>query len=195
MMTASGKWKVAGYLVAIFAAGMVSGWVVAGREAKQRPHTPRPPGPGPGFRWNPTNSSIYQLALTPEQKSKADEIISRYWKKMEARRADQMNDMRKDSSNRMVELSAVLTPEQRESWEKIRKDRDASWRSGTNSGRGGSNVFRGSPSGERGERGERGPRRSGIRDKRAQDNTNSDNGRGVTNEPGPQSPTPSAPPP
>ena len=192
MMTASGRWKVAAYLMAIFAAGLVSGWVVAGREAQQHPHTPHPPGPGPGFRWNSTNSSIYQLPLSPEQKSKADEIIARYWKKMEAHRAEQMNEMRKDSSNRIEELSAVLTPELREQWEKIRKDRDASWRSGTNSGRGGSNTFRGSTAGDRGERG---PRRGGSRDKRGQETTNSDNGRRVTNDPGRLSPIPTAPPP
>ena len=190
MMTAPGKWKVAAYLTAIFAAGMVSGWVVAGREAKTNSRPPPPPGPGSGFGRNSTGSSIFQVGLSPEQKTKAEAIIADYGKRMEARREILMNEMRRDSSNRNVELSAVLTAEQCEQWEKIRKDRETAWRSGTNSWRGGSNSSRGSGSGDKGERGSR---NRGPREKRGQDSTNSDGGRGVTSPPGAQSTTPPAP--
>jgi len=190
MMTAPGKWKVAAYLTAIFAAGMVSGWVVAGREAKTNPRPPHSPGPGPGFGRSSSNSSIYKLELSPEQKTKVDAIIADYGKKMDARRDILMDVMRKDSSNRNAELNGVLTPEQRKQWEKIRKERDEAWRSGTNFWRGGSNSFRGPPSGDKGERG---PRNRGPREKRGQDSTNSDGGRGVTSPPGAQSTTPPAP--
>jgi Spy/CpxP family protein refolding chaperone len=190
MMTAPGKWKVAAYLTAIFAAGMVSGWVVAGREAKSNPHPAHPPGPGSGLGRNTTNS-IYPVGLSSEQKVKVDEIILRYSKMWDARRSEQMNDMRRDSSNRTAELSAVLTPDQREQWEKLRKERDQAWRSGTNTGRGGSNSSRGSNSGEKGERG---PRNRNPRERRGSDNANPEPGRAVTNETGAQSTNSSAPP-
>jgi Spy/CpxP family protein refolding chaperone len=122
MMTAPGKWKVAAYLTAIFAAGMVSGWVVAGREAKTKPQTPPPPGRvESGPRGKP---SIYQVDLDPDQKTTIDEIMRKYGKKWDELRSQQGTQMRQDSSNRNNEISKVLRPEQREQWKKLREERE-----------------------------------------------------------------------
>jgi len=185
MMTARGKWKVAAYLTAIFAAGMISGWVVAAREAKtKQPQLPHPPGTSPS-QGGPRKPSIYQVDLDPDQKTKIDEIMHRYGKKWDELRLQQGNQMRSDSSNRNYEISELLRPEQREQWEKLRKERDANWRA--NAGRGGnSNSPRNSVSGEKGEHGK-------DRTRKRTDGTNAENGRGVTNSPAIQSTNPPAP--
>src|SRR5436190_18154963 len=102
MISARSKWKVGAYLTAIFAAGMVSGWVVAGRETKTSPPPAPPPGPGPGFvrsGGNSTNSSIRQVdVLTTNQIAKIEAIFSKYQKAWDARRSEQMKKMWQESS-------------------------------------------------------------------------------------------------
>ena len=177
-MTARAKWKVAAYLTAIFAAGLVSGWVVAGRQAQTNPRLPHSPGPGSsGPRGG--KPSIYQMELDATQKSRIDDIMKKYGKIWDDRRQQMGMEMRKDSSNRNSEINALLSPEQREQWEKLRKERDANWRS--NSGRGGSNTF---------DKGEHSTPRN--RSKRGE-GSNPDNSRNVTNIPGSRSTTPAAP--
>lgn len=181
MTTAFSKKMVVVYLAAIFSAGAVSGWVVAKRESKPLPPPSSPPSP-PGRGW--TNSSIYKLKLEPDQKTKVDAIIDLYAKKMETIENVHRREIQLAMSNRNAELNAVLTEEQRQQWDKIRKDREASWRNRTNFWSGGTNGFRGGPpsrSREKGDKGDRGDRKSGER-------------RDVTMPPPSQSPTPTAEP-
>ncbi len=185
MIAAPSKYKVAVYLAAIFVAGAVSGWVVGGRESKKSPPAIPPSQPARGF-WK--NSSIYQLELKPEQKTKADEIVERYARQMESIESDHRRGIAAASSNRNEELRGILTAEQLQQWDKLRKDREAAWRSRTNSWPGASNSFKGwspgSPPWENRERGERGDHSRSNRDRRSPDR------RDGTNAPAARSSTP-----
>lgn len=188
MIAAPSKSKVALYLAAIFVAGAVSGWVVGGRESKKSPPAIPPSQPARGF-WK--NSSIYQLELKPEQKTRADEIVERYAKQMESIENEHRCAIQVASSNRNDELRKILTAEQLQQWDKLRKDREAAWRNRTNSWSGASNSFKGWPPGpgpwEKGERGERGDHSRSNRDRRSPDR------RDGTNVPAARPSTPMAP--
>lgn len=188
MIAAPSKWKVAAYLAAIFVAGTVSGWVVRGRESKQSPPPSPPSQPARGF-WK--TSSIYQLELKPEQKTKADEIVERYARPMESIENEHRRGIQVASSNRNEELRKLLTAEQLEQWDKLRKDREAAWRNRTNSWPGSSNSFKGWPPGpgwENRDRGERGDHTRSNRDRRPPDR------RDGTNAPAARPPAPTTPP-
>lgn len=189
MISAPSKWKVALYLVAIFAAGAVSGWVVAGRGAKQaaQPAPPRPPSPD---FWK--RSSVYELGLNAEQTNQAKAIIESYAKLMKSTENNHREAIRVASSNRNEELKAILTEEQRQQWDKLRKERDDAWRNRTNFWSGGSNGFKGwlPPGPGPRDKGERG---RGGSDKRGRDGSSPPGSRDVTNSAPAQSPPSTTP--
>jgi Spy/CpxP family protein refolding chaperone len=120
MTTASGKWKLIVYLIGIFAAGAVSGWVVSAKTTKQQMFTP------PKWREvsKPLQETCYaRLQLTPEQKEQFDAIIEDHTKLMESMGKDHMRQIRAAISNRSARVMAILTPEQQRQFEAIERER------------------------------------------------------------------------
>lgn len=114
------KWKVVLYLVAIFAAGAVSGWVLMAKTAKQTMFT--------APRWDEIADSWRgrlheQLNLTPEQGRQIDAIIDASSQDIHAIHGEWVQRIRQAISNRNVQVAAVLTPEQQEQFLQMEKER------------------------------------------------------------------------
>lgn len=124
-MNGLSKWKAAVYLAAIFAAGSVSGWVVATKAAKQKAFSaPRSDEIAASLR-----SCMYErLNLTGDQKHKIDSIIERSSKEMQAIHRERTDRIRLSLSNRNSQIMAALSPEQQATFELIEKERQESWR-------------------------------------------------------------------
>src|SRR5678815_2367971 len=81
MMSHLSKWKIALYLLAIFSAGAVSGWVVAAKTAKQKMlATPRPDEISNSFRERVHS----KIDLAPDQAKRIDAVIDRNSKEIQA---------------------------------------------------------------------------------------------------------------
>ena len=130
-MTLWSKRKLAVYLAAIFAAGSVSGWVVATRTVKQKAFmAPRSDEIAASLR----KCLHSKLTLTDDQKRKTDAIIERSSKEMQSIHKDSIERIRQALSTRNAQLAAVFTPEQQKQFEQLEKERQESWR-GTNAWR------------------------------------------------------------
>jgi hypothetical protein len=121
-----GKWKLVVYLVGIFAAGAVSGWVVSAKATKEQMRKPPP--------WRDVYKSLKDLCyarlqLNPMQKEQFDAIIEDHTKLMESMHKNQMRLIREATSNRSARIIAILTPEQQKEFEAIEKERQE-WRKG-----------------------------------------------------------------
>jgi Spy/CpxP family protein refolding chaperone len=124
-MNGLSKWKLALYLVALFAAGGVSGWLVAAKMARERAFAP------PRFDEYASRMRTQlheKLELTSEQKEKLDTIFERNSKEMNAVHGELMKRIRQGMSNRTVLINAILTPEQQKKFEALEKERMEQWR-------------------------------------------------------------------
>jgi len=130
-MTGSSKRKLAVYLAAIFAAGTVSGWVVATRTVRQKAFmAPRSDEIAASLR----KCLHSKLALTDDQKRKVDAVIEHSSKEMQSIHKESIERIRQALGNRNAQLAAVFTPEQQKQFERLEKERQESWR-GTNAWR------------------------------------------------------------
>jgi len=119
-MTDISKWKIVLYLAAIFAAGGVSGWVVAAKTTKERILTP-PAAKEISSRF--CDRLFSQMNLTPEQSQKIREISDRYAKEVDTSRDEQWRRIRTAANNRNAQINAILNPEQRTQFEQIERER------------------------------------------------------------------------
>lgn len=124
-MNGLSKWKAALYLAAIFAAGTVSGWVVATKAAKQKAYSaPRSDEIAASLR-----SCMYdRLKLTDSQKQKIDTVIERSAKEMQSIHRERTDRIRQALSNRNSQIMGILSLEQQAEFELIEKERRESWR-------------------------------------------------------------------
>jgi Spy/CpxP family protein refolding chaperone len=119
------KFKLMLYLAAIFAAGGVSGWVVAAKTTKQKIFSPPAPKE---FSSRFCDRVFSSLDLSDDQKQKVREIGDRYDKDMFKLHAQHGRQIRQAVSNRNAQLSAILKPEQFEKFEEIERQRRESSR-------------------------------------------------------------------
>ncbi|HKQ39643.1 MAG TPA: hypothetical protein VJ063_16320 [Verrucomicrobiae bacterium] len=119
-MTDISKWKIILYLAAIFAAGGVSGWVVAAKTTKERILTP--PGPKE-ISSHFCDRLSSKMNLTPEQSAKIKDVSDRYAKEVDALRDEQWRRIRTAANNRNAQINAILNPEQREQFEQLERER------------------------------------------------------------------------
>jgi Spy/CpxP family protein refolding chaperone len=125
MITGVGKLKLALYLAAIFAAGGVSGWVVAAKTTKQKMFSPPAPRE---FSSRFCERVFSNLDLSPEQSQQVREIADRYDKEMFGLHGKHWREIGQAVSNRNAQLNAILTPAQREKFEQIERERRESFR-------------------------------------------------------------------
>lgn len=158
-MTTLSKWKLAAYLLAIFAAGAVSGWVLATRAARSAARLPpRMDDYSRSYR----EKLIGKLELTEDQKQDIDDILKRTSADMEASHKQNLARIRVARSNRTAQVAAILTAEQRAQYQDLEKAYEKERRD-----RGTNGSWRGRPPGS--ERGDR-PRGDGPpRDRRDRD--------------------------
>ena len=114
------KWKLVLYLAAIFAAGSVSGWVVATKSAKQKAFT----APQPREITKSLRDRLHaKLNLSPEQAEQIDAIIERTSADLQTIHGENIKRIRQGINNRNTQIAAVLTPEQQKRFEQIEKER------------------------------------------------------------------------
>ena len=128
------KWKAAVYLAAIFLAGGVSGFFVAGKVEKQKANKAVDTKQiskevAMSFR----DRCHARLNLTPEQAKTIDGIIERYSTKILATHEEKRTRVRQMCEERNSRILAVLTPPQAEAFEQMAKERKEAWRSKENS--------------------------------------------------------------
>lgn len=119
-MTDISKWKIVLYLAAIFAAGGVSGWVVAAKTTKER--ILNPPAPKE-ISSHFCDRLFSRMNLTPEQSQKIQEISDRYAKEVDTLRDEQWRRIRTAANNRNAQINALLTSDQRVQFEQIERER------------------------------------------------------------------------
>ena len=124
------KWKAVVYLTAIFLAGGVSGFFVAGKVEKQKASKPLDSKQiskevAVSFR----DRCHARLNLTPVQAKKIDGIIERYSAKILAVHEEKRTRIRQMCDGRNSQILAELTPAQQEVFEQMAKERKESWRS------------------------------------------------------------------
>ncbi|HEY2951405.1 MAG TPA: hypothetical protein VGK40_02415 [Verrucomicrobiae bacterium] len=119
------KWKLVLYLAAIFAAGSVSGWVVATKSAKKKAFT----APQPREITKSLRDRLHaKLNLSSEQAKQIDAIIERTSAEMQTIHGDNIKRIWQGINNRNAQIEAVLTPEQQKQFEQIEKERQEPWR-------------------------------------------------------------------
>ncbi len=155
-MNGLSKWKLALYLMALFVAGGVSGWVVAAKMAKERAFAP------PRFEEYATKmrTELHEkLGLAPGQQKELDSIFEQSSKDMNAVHGELMKRIRLGMSNRSARINAILTPAQQQKFEALEKERMEQWRrKGRDGGRDGKDGRDGGRDGREGPRdGRRGP--------------------------------------
>jgi Spy/CpxP family protein refolding chaperone len=119
-MTALGKWKLRGYVLAIFLAGGGSGAFLGWQACRRMPITPVPPAEI-GARRRARFQS--QLALTPEQAQKIDPMIDEAMRRVEAIREETAGKVFANVSNLHQQVLGVLTPEQKARFEELERER------------------------------------------------------------------------
>ena len=125
MMNGTSNWKIVLYLAAIFAAGGVSGWVVAAKTTKERILSPAGPKE---ISSHFCDRLFSKMNLTPEQSQKIKDISDRYGKEVDALRDEQWRRIRTAANNRNTQINAILTPEQRVQFEEIERERREAYR-------------------------------------------------------------------
>jgi Spy/CpxP family protein refolding chaperone len=119
-MNGISKWKLVLYLAAIFAAGGVSGWVVAAKTTKEKIFSP----PAPKEISSHFCDRLFsKMNLSPEQSQKIKEISDRYAKEVDGVRDEQWRRIRQAANNRNAQINAILTPDQRTQFEQIERER------------------------------------------------------------------------
>ena len=130
MITGLSNWKVGVYLAAIFAAGGISGYFVAGKVEKQQ-----------AIKALDTRQITKEIAvsfrdrchsrlnLTPEQANRIDAIIERFSARMNAAQEENRMCIRQIRDERNRTILAELAPTQKEAFEQMEKERKEFWRS------------------------------------------------------------------
>ena len=111
-------WQVCLVLVAIFAAGGISGGLVAFQIARK--HAPPPPGVWIARR---IENVARELQLTPAQMERVQPIVKRNVEELTKLSRQAMQPVHEILGRMEAEISAVLTPEQRIKYEQILKER------------------------------------------------------------------------
>ena len=129
MINGLSKWKVGIYLAAIFAAGGVSGYFVAGKVKQQQAIQALDTKQitkdiAVSFR----DRCHARLNLTPGQKKSIDSIIERFAAKMNAAQEDNRSCLRQIREERNRQILAALEPSQKETFEQMEKERKEFWR-------------------------------------------------------------------
>lgn len=124
------KWKAAIYLAAIFVAGGVSGFFVAGKVEKQKAIKPLDTKQitkevAVSFR----DRCHAKLNLTAAQAKKIDGIIERASAKIVAAHEEKRGRIRQICEERDILVRAELTPAQIEAFDQMTKERRDAWRS------------------------------------------------------------------
>jgi hypothetical protein len=119
------KYMVVFYLSGIFAAGAVSGWVVADHKAKAKVIVPpRPDEISKSFK----DRVHAKLGLTEEQQRRIDGIIDRSSSDIQAVQADHMKSLRLLLDNRNSQISGLLTGEQQQLFASLVRERVEPWK-------------------------------------------------------------------
>jgi Spy/CpxP family protein refolding chaperone len=118
-MTPLSKWKVAVYLAAIFLAGTISGWMAATTLARYTASNPPHPRQIAGTFKDRTRA----LHLDSEQQKKIDAIAERSAAELSIVNEENIRRIKQCFSNRHAQVSALLTPEQRQQFERIEQER------------------------------------------------------------------------
>ena len=119
MMGAISKWKIVLYLAGIFAAGGISGWVVAAKTTKERMLTPPAPKE---ISMHFCDRLASKMNLSPEQSQKIREISERYAKEFDTMRREHGRQIRQSIVSRNAEIKGILTPEQQAQFEQIERE-------------------------------------------------------------------------
>jgi hypothetical protein len=124
MMSVLSKWKIALYLLAIFSAGAVSGWVVAAKTAKQKMlASPRPDEISNSFRERVHS----KIDLAPDQAKRVDAVIDRSSKEIQAIHGECRMRWMQSLKDRNVQITGLLNPEQQKQFQQMEKDRQKQW--------------------------------------------------------------------
>jgi Spy/CpxP family protein refolding chaperone len=111
-------WQVCLVLVGIFAAGGISGGLVAYQMARR--HAPPPPGVWVARR---IENVARELELTPAQMERVRPIVKRNVEELTKLTRQSMQPVHEILGRMETEISALLTPEQRTKYEQIMKER------------------------------------------------------------------------
>jgi Spy/CpxP family protein refolding chaperone len=111
-------WQVCLVLVAIFAAGGISGGLVAFQIARR--HAPPPPGVWIARR---IENVARELQLTPAQMERVQPIVKRNVEELTKLSRQSMHTLHEMLERMETEIGAELTPEQRTRYEQILKER------------------------------------------------------------------------
>ena len=111
-------WQVCLVLVAIFAAGGISGGLVAFQIARK--HAPPPPGVWIARR---IENVARELQLTPAQMERVQPIVKRNVEELTKLSRQSMHTVHEMLERMETEIGAELTPEQRTRYEQILKER------------------------------------------------------------------------
>src|SRR5262250_2366921 len=106
-MNPRSRWLAILALLAIFAAGGVTGWLV---RPMMRP--PRGPAHGESLATHMQNRLTRELSLTPDQVTKASPIIAETASQVESARKNVDEQMVRAFDDMNTKLGAFLTPEQ-----------------------------------------------------------------------------------
>jgi len=144
MMSVLSKWKIGVYLVAIFCAGGVSGWMLGARAAKEKLFAPPDPRDISSHMRDRLHS---KLDLTQDQGKKVDALIEKNTKDMQAIHGDCMKKIHQGMTSFNGQLKAILTPEQQEKFDEMERQRREAFRNrhGGPGGPGGPGGRRGPP--------------------------------------------------
>ena len=120
MIATPNKWKLVIYLLGIFAAGAISGWVVAAKATKEKMYTPP--------QRQEVKSRLKELCtgrlnMTPDQQKQFDAIIEDNFRKIESLQHAHMQQIGELLAKRSERIMKILTPEQQKEFQAIEKER------------------------------------------------------------------------
>lgn len=118
-MNGLSRWKLIVYLLAIFAAGSVSGWVFGVKTTTEKNFR--------AFRLeefaDKYKRCLGPLELTADQQKKIDVIIDRTSDQIKTVHGQQLKEIGAVMSNRNQEIAKILNEEQRRKFEEIERER------------------------------------------------------------------------
>lgn len=118
------KYLIAAYLSAIFAAGAVSGWVVAEHKPKAVPVTPPRPDEMSKFYKHRVHE---KLNLTDDQKLQVDAVIDKSSGEIQSIYGTNMKAIRQALTTRSARIKGLLTPEQQQAFARMEKEKFEPW--------------------------------------------------------------------
>lgn len=119
-MNMNKAWQVCLVLIAIFAAGGISGGLVAFRVARRNPrYFPAPEA----WAARQFDHMTRELSLTPEQKARIEPMVKRDTEELVKLRRQSFRASREILERMETSIAAELTPEQRTKYEQFLKER------------------------------------------------------------------------